>query len=100
MLRTARAFAKEKGKTIDQILLGIIYDDQAITILKNDGTPLELPAVEPKVRIAAIKVFKDCTMGRTSEQNVKIEDKRLPIIGLPAMHPDPAQAVYHKEGTA
>lgn len=100
MLRTARKFAREHGKTLDEVLLGIIYDNQVLEFKDKVGLDIKVPAVDPKTRVMGIKVFKEFSMGKSSEQNVKIMDERYPVIGLPEMRPDPAKTVYPKEGNA
>ena len=101
MLAAAREFTHEHGKTIDQILLGIIYDARVLTFTDRDGKEVKLPAVQDKTRVAAIKVFKDCVMGKYVEQNIQIKDGRTPGIFLPALLPDPAKIpIPMKEGNA
>ena len=80
MLRKAKKFAKLHGKTVDDVLLAIIHDQEE----------------DPKTIISAIKVFKEFTMGKTSEQNVNINDNRGPTIWLPEMRPDPAKLIPEK----
>lgn len=77
MLAEAMARAKKEGKTIDGVLLDIIYD--------ADG---KVPD-----KLAAIKLFKDFTMAKTSESNVNVKKVNGPAIGLPASKPDPAKLV-------
>ncbi len=98
MLREAKKIAKEEGKTLDRLLLEIAYDKEYVVIKKRNGELLELPAVEPKTRVAAIKVFKEFTIHRVSEQNKTIKDER-PAMRLPEMKPDPGK-VFVKEGNA
>jgi hypothetical protein len=73
MLETAEKYAKETGKTIDDILLMILYAKDTVT----------------RDRLAAIKLFKDKTMANISEGG--ISDVALgPTLFLPETQPDPA----------
>ena len=91
MLRTARKKAKVEGKTLDDILLEIIYNTRAFEIeLKSGKKKIEL-AVPTKERLAAIKLFKEFTMSKHSEKDINIIDARGPKVGLPEMKPDPAK---------
>lgn len=93
MLKEARARAKnEGGKSLNSILLDIAY-------AKIEGPDGGKVKVDVRDRLAAIKVYKEFTMGRHTENRTTIEDKR-PIIGLPEMKPDPARVAYPKEGNA
>lgn len=70
MLRKAKKMAKLRGKDLDDILLDICYD---ANIRKSEV-------------LAAIKVFKDCTMVRPSEGGEA--DKTLgPAVFLPQHRP-------------
>lgn len=70
MLRKAKRAAKRYGKDLDDVLLEICYDAQ---IRKTEV-------------LAAIKLFKDCTMIRPSEGGEA--DKTLgPAIFLPDQRP-------------
>jgi len=81
MLRTAKKKAKDEGKALDDILLDIAYDPK-----------------DPKVQLAAIKLFKEFTMSKHTEKDININDKTGPKIGLPEMRPDPAQLISIKGG--
>jgi len=100
MIAKARTFAHEHGVTIDEILLGIIYDARVIEMKDRNHKKVKLAAVSDKVRVAAIKVWKDCTMGKYVEQNVNIKDSRGPGIYLPELLPDPATVPQMKAGNA
>jgi DNA polymerase III delta prime subunit len=100
MLREAKKIAKEEGKTIDRLLLEMIYDKEYVVLKNRHGEKVALPRVDEKTRVTAIKVFKEFTMQRQTEQNVKIEDNRGPGIMLPEMMPDPAKEKFPKEGNA
>jgi hypothetical protein len=82
MLRTAKRWAKERKETLDDILMKIAYFE-----------------TDSRVRVAAIKVFKEFTMSKQSEQNVKVTDER-PRILLPERRPDPALAIPERVGEA
>lgn len=70
MLRKAKKAAKRYGKDLDDVLLEICYD---ANIRKSEV-------------LAAIKVFKDCTMIRPSEGGEA--DRVLgPSVFLPTQHP-------------
>lgn len=75
MIKTAKRMAKETGKTIDDILMDIIYDDDAKLV---------------NARLAAIKIYKEYTISKSSEKNINVTDTRGPVI-LPAMDPDPGK---------
>ena len=76
MLRAARKKAKETGQTLDDILLGICYDNN-------------IPARD---QLAAIKVFKQFTMPHLKEDGPT--DKNFaPPIALPKEEDDPAKVV-------
>lgn len=68
MLAAERKMTKETGKTIDDILLHIIYG-------KN---------VKNAERVAAIKVWKDYTMVKVTENTTTLTNQG-PVITLPAM---------------
>lgn len=98
MVREAKKIAKEEGKNLNRLLLEIAYDKEYVVIKKRDGSLLELPAVDPRTRVMAIKVYKDFIVPKVSEQNIKIRDER-PAMRLPEMKADPGK-VYAKEGNA
>jgi hypothetical protein len=80
-LQKARKKAKETGKTLDDILLEIAYAD----------------GVKANVRdqLAAIRLFKDLTQTKTSEQNINVKQTNGPVIRLPEAKPDPALALVN-----
>ena len=80
MFRSARRIAKEEGKTLDDILVLIAYGKSSRVSIRD--------------QLAAIKIFKDFTMSKTSEQNVNISDTRGPVIGLPELKEDPSKVVH------
>jgi hypothetical protein len=81
MIRQANSRAKVEKKTMDAVLLDIIYS-------KSESS---------RDRITAIKTYKDFTMGRFSEQTVNINNKVEQPINLPTMRPDPAKIPLPKE---
>lgn len=75
MMRVMRKKARETGKHIDDVLVGLIYDDLAT----------------PRDRLAAIRCFKEYTMSKISEQNINVSKVAGPAIELPAVRgEDPA----------
>ena len=83
MLKTARKYAKKYGKTVDDILLGLIY-------AREDDIPMKMTARE---RIGAIKVYKEFAQAKTSEQNITVQHQTEPAISLPAIEDDPGLTV-------
>ena len=76
LIKTAKIWAKDQGKTVDDVLFGIIYDD----------------AVLPNTRLLGIKLVKDYTMTKLAEGSEA--DKILgPAVYLPEERPDPANVV-------
>lgn len=70
MLKKAQKWAKERGKDIDDVLLGFIYSD----------------AEKTADRIACIKLWKDITVPKISEGGEA--DRGLgPAFFLPEQHP-------------
>ena len=82
MLRTAKKKAKEEGKALDDILLDIAYDPK-----------------DPKVQLAAIKLFKEFTMSKHTEKDINVNHNQGPKIGLPEMKRDPAKLIQIKGGS-
>ena len=70
LLRTVKKFSKEHGKSIDDILVGMVYDKD---ITDNN-------------RLAAIKLVKDLSAPKISEGGAA--DRQLgPAVFLPERHP-------------
>lgn len=90
MLTTARKKAREEGKTIDDILMDIIYGKLAYEVEKRGGRIQIIFEVTPKDKIAAIKLFKEFTMARKSQVDKTVRKIEGPAIGLPPMRQDPA----------
>jgi len=80
MLKRAKAYAKQHGMSVDEVLLDFIYD------IKQ----------RPGDRLKAIELFKRCTMPRQSEQNVNITEHKGPELYLPEQKADPAKVVNLK----
>lgn len=77
MMRTARRKARETGKTLDDVILEIAYG--------------EIKGVTVANQIAAIRLFKENTMAKRSEQDIHVTKKSGPVIGLPPIKgEDPA----------
>lgn len=80
MLDKAKEYAEKFGKTIDEILLDFIYED-------------DMPK---KDRAACIKLWKEYTIAKISEGGEA--DKNLgPGIYLPGEKPDPTKVVELKQ---
>lgn len=76
MLDKAKEYAEKNNKTIDDILLSFIYDEEASL----------------KDRAACIKLWKEYTIAKLSEGGDA--DKDLgPGIYLPGQRPDPAKVI-------
>jgi hypothetical protein len=92
MLKTAKKRAQEEGKTIDDVLMDIIYNRQAYEVEKPRGKVELVIEVPPKDRITAIKVFKEYTIGKRIEKESHNHNYQHegPAIGLPPMREDPA----------
>lgn len=95
MLRTAKKRAKDEDKTIDDVLLDIIYNRQAYELEKRGGKVDIVLEVPPKDRLAAIKIFKEFTIGKRIESKSETHNyqHKGPAIGLPPMDEDPALKV-------
>lgn len=93
MLTAARKRAKAEGKTIDDILLDIIYNDIAYEIALKSGKKTIQCEVPPKEKIAAIKLFKEFTIPKKTEVARSKPTAGGPVIGLPPSDPDPALQV-------
>ena len=84
MIKTAKKKAKETGRTIDDILMEIIYEPDKSII---------------NARLAAIKIYKEYTITKSSEKSITVNDNRGPVI-LPEMLPDPGKVVQLKKANA
>ena len=78
MLKAAKKREKEEGRSIDEILLDFIY-----------GT-------DKRNALAAIKLFKDYTIPKTSQQEIQVTKTEKPTIFYPERKPDPAKLVQIK----
>ena len=75
MLRVAAKLKRETGVSIDEILVRLIYSGKSKVMEK----------------LAAIRLFKDYTMARTSQVNMDVvKHETGPGIYLPEEQPDPA----------
>lgn len=82
MLRKARKWGKERGQDMDEFLLAVIAGD--MEALGVDNVPL-------RDRITCVKLYKEFTMQKTSEQNINVNQQLGPRIGLPPIRKiDPA----------
>jgi len=92
MLRAAKNRAKTEGRTLDDVLLDLIYDRAAYEVEKSGGWVETVVAVAPRDRIAAIKIFKEFTISKRveSESHNHNYEHPGPAIGLPPMDADPA----------
>ena len=82
MHKKAKKRAREEGKTIDDILLDVIY---------YTGKS------ELREKLAAIKLLKEYTLQKHTEKDVNVNINHGPVIGLPEMRPDPAKQIPDEE---
>ena len=80
--KTLKKFQKETGKSIYDILVGIIHAEDS-----RLGD-----------RLAAIKLVMDSTIAKTSEKDITVTSKLEPSIYLPEQLPDPAKIVAIQGG--
>ena len=94
MMQSARKRARETGKSIDDILLDIIYgvtQAREVTLIKSKKEVKVITlTTEVKDALVAIKLFKDFTMTKTSEQNITVTKDRGMAVRLPPKKKDPA----------
>ena len=83
MLTTAKKYAKKYGKTVDDVLMSFIY-------AREDDIPMKMTARE---RIGAIKVFKEFSQPKQSEQTITVSHQEEPAISLPPLEDDPGLVV-------
>jgi hypothetical protein len=76
-LKAARKLAKEHGKPIEEVVLGLVYDGKT----------------QDSVKVAVLKAYNEALLVKESEQNVNINRNAGPKIGLPEMKPDPAKLI-------
>ena len=76
MIKTAQLIAKKEKKTVDEVLLDIIYNGET-----------------SQQKLAAIKIFKEYTIAKVSEKKVEVSEKSAPKIYLPERKPDPAKVI-------
>lgn len=77
MLAAAKKVEKETSVSIDEVLVRLIYSAKSKTSEK----------------LAAIKLFKEYTMIKTTESNVNVSKHVGPQIGLPELKPLPENVV-------
>lgn len=80
-LRNIRRWEKDKGKTLDDCLLGIAYGEVKVSV---------------RDQIVAIKLLKDTTMSKHTETDINVNINRGPTIYLPEPKPDLAKVVQMK----
>jgi len=82
MLQAARKRARETGKTLDDVLLDIAYNENGEAKVKE--------------QLTAISIFKAHTMSKTSEQHISVQkdDGMRIAVRLPPKKPDPALEVF------
>lgn len=90
MLRCAKKRAKEENKTIDDVLLDIVYGRIAYEVEGRGGKKKIVFDIDPRDKIAAIKLFKEFTMARKSQVDKTVRTIEGPAIGLPPSRQDPA----------
>jgi len=76
-LKAARELAKEYGEPIEKAVLRLIYKEN----------------VQDSVKASVLKAYNEALLIKESEKDVNINRNRGPLIGLPAMKPDPALSV-------
>lgn len=87
MLRIAKKYAVKYKKTMDEILLDIIYD----------------PDVGRRDQLACIKLWKEYTIAKVQEggeTDRSLAEEGGPQIGLPERQPDPAKVTKLKQKKA
>lgn len=87
MIEIAEEFAEATGKTIDHVLISIIYSK----------------STEVREKLAAIKIYKEFTIGKyAQEKEAEAEAAQGPQFYLPERRPDPAKikAMIDNEITA
>ena len=97
MHKKAKKRAREEGKTIDDILLDIVYDSQALELETKTGKKSIKMVTETRDKLAAIKLWKEYTLQKHTEKDVNVNINHGPVIGLPEMRPDPAKQIPDEE---
>jgi len=80
LMKAVRKFEKESGKSINEILVGIIY-----------AASFQGEKIKIRDRIEAIKLLKALTRTKTSEKNINLTVSPGPTIFLPSPRPDETQ---------
>lgn len=76
LLEAADKKAESEGKSIPEVLVSLIYQDDAKT-----------------VQMSALKLFYENVITKAAEKDVNINENLGPQIGLPETKPDPAKVV-------
>ena len=97
MMIEARKRSKVEGITLDVVLLDIaygIYSGREVEVVTAAGTTKKVYLDSSiKEALTAIKLYKELTMAKVSEQHVDITNHEGPRIGLPPAKSDPALEV-------
>lgn len=80
LLKACKKRAKKEGRTIDDVLLDIIYS-RNYTLVK------------PHVQIQAIKLIKELEISKHSESERRVTEDKGPGLFLPEAKPDPAKEI-------
>jgi hypothetical protein len=70
-LKAAKEKAKETGRTLGQVVVGLIYDEN----------------IQDSVRIAALKAWAEVVVVKESKQTLEEHRFNGPVIGLPPISP-------------
>jgi hypothetical protein len=76
-IKAARKIAREKGITIEEHLLWMLFDDN----------------VQDTVKASIMKSYNEAIISKELDQNANVNRHVGPVIGLPAMEEDPALKV-------
>jgi len=79
LLKTARKWARNEKKSLDDVLFGIIYDEE----------------IPPQSRLFGIKLVKEYTMAKLAEGS-ETDRSLAPAVYLPEERPDPGKVVAIK----
>jgi hypothetical protein len=80
MLSKAEEYAKEYGKTIDEIILDFVYG--------------LIDKITVRDRLAAIDMFKKYSMAKRTEKEIDVNKRIIgPAIALPPLRTDPAKII-------
>ena len=97
MLREAKKRSKLEGMSLDVVLLDIaygIYSGREVKLVTATGISKKVFLDSTiKEALTAIKLYKEMTMAKISEQHVDVTTSEGPRIGLPPAKADPALEV-------